>query len=457
MTFQELRQKHPKFIYQGFELFNEGEDLKVRFNFLTVPEIEFKPEIIFHSVPQERLAGLNKNVLHNLIFNLGMIEMFSYWKTACSPEIIIEAGFLDNNQIIFWQELLIKGMGEFYFTNRINFLEPNLFKLIVSSDENYLKFEGDLPDNNLVLIGGGKDSAVTLEIMGRSGEDFNCLLLSPTKASREMAQAGGCSSPIIISRTIYPKLLELNKEGYLNGHTPFSTYLAFLSVISAVLYGYKNILVSNEASSNEGNIEYLGQQINHQISKSYHFEKMFEEYGKKYLAGKALYFSFLRPLFELQIAKIFAKMPQYHPLFRSCNKGSKTGIWCLDCPKCLFTALILYPFIGNKIIEIFGRNILDEDKFMEMGKSLIGVGGNLKPFDCVGTHQESKTAVYLGIKKAQALKISVPKVLQILRKLISEDDLQMGINAENVLKNWNGENGLPKKYEDLLRKELNED
>lgn len=456
MTFQELRQKHPKFIYQGFELSQEGEDLKVRFNFLTIPEIEFKPEIIFHSVPKEKLARLDKNVLHNLIFNLGMMEMFSYWKATCSPEIIIEAGYLDDDQLKWWQNLLREGLGEFYFTNRINFLEPDLVKMTVSSGEKYSRFEGDLPDNNLVLVGGGKDSAVTLEIIAKSGEDFNCLLLSPTKASGKMAQVGGCSSPIIISRTIYPKLLELNKEGYLNGHTPFSTYLAFLSVASAVIYGYKTILVSNEASSNEGNIEYLGKQVNHQISKSYHFEKMFEEYSKKYLAGKALYFSFLRPLFELQIAKIFAKMPQYHQLFRSCNKGSKTGIWCLDCPKCLFAALVLYPFIDNKIIEIFGRNILDEDKFMEMGKSLIGVGGNLKPFDCVGTHQESKAAVYLGVKKAQSLKTVIPKVLQVLRKLISENDQQMEINAENVLKNWNEENNLPKKYEDLLRKELNE-
>lgn len=64
---------------------------------------------------------------------------------------------------------------------------------------------------------------------------------------------------------------------------------------------------------------WFGEKINHQYSKSYEFEMDFEDYSKKYLKGNVKYFSFLRPLNELQIAKIFSKHKKYHKIFKSCN------------------------------------------------------------------------------------------------------------------------------------------
>lgn len=451
MTFEQAREKHQKFFYHGFEIGKNGQDLQVRFDFRISPGIKFHPEIIYHNIDWERFDNLDQQVIKNLFFNLGMIELFSYWKACCCPEIIIEAGYLDEEQLEWWYNLLVEGMGEFYYTNQINFLDPNLVRLIVQSDEKFLRYDGDLPDRDLILVGGGKDSAVTLDIIAKSGRDFNSLLLAPTQAARNIVQVGNCPNPIVISRTIDPKLLGLNREGYLNGHTPFSTYLAFQSVIVAILYGYKFIIVSNEASSNEGNVQYLGKSINHQISKSYQFEQSFSKYSWKYLTDCVCYFSFLRPLNELQIAQLFSRMPKYHQVFRSCNKGSKTGVWCLDCPKCLFVALVFYPFLGEKITKIFGKNILDEEKFVEMGKSLIGAQGSLKPFDCVGTHDEVKAAVYLGIKKAGQ---KVPLVLQKLTQAISQTDQEMETLAGQILTSWNQENNLPPLYEQLLKQEL---
>ena len=67
--------------------------------------------------------------LDNLIFHLGMAEIPTYWKTTCSPEIIIKAGGLEKSQITWWHNLLIKGMGEFFFKNKINFLKPDFVKI----------------------------------------------------------------------------------------------------------------------------------------------------------------------------------------------------------------------------------------------------------------------------------------------------------------------------------------
>ena len=67
------------------------------------------------------------------------------------------------------------------------------------------------------------------------------------------------------------------------------------------------------------NLMLNGEKVNHQYSKSFEFECDFENYANKYLRANVKYFSFLRPLNELQIAKIFARQEKYHNVFKSCN------------------------------------------------------------------------------------------------------------------------------------------
>lgn len=411
MTFDEFRAKHKQFIYEGFEVSKENENLKITFNFTITPDIKFKPEIVFPNTKWNPK-------LSNLVFNLGLVEMISYWKATCSPKIIIKAGNLAEEQIAWWKDLIIKGLGEFFYKNKIDFIIPD----IVTEGKKYKTIiDEKLKKRNLVLVGGGKDSAVTLERLKNSTP----LLLNPTNAAKKIAG----NNAIIIKRKIDPKLLELNRLGYLNGHTPFSAYLAFLSTLAACLYNYKNIVVSNEASSNEGNVEYLGQTINHQYSKSFEFEEKFRKYSKKYLSTESYYYSFLRGFNELEIARQFSKLEKYHKLFRSCNKrslpanagrGSKQGIWCGQCSKCLFTYLILYPFIGEKLPEIFGKNLLEDISLAPIMEELLQMSGKFKPFECVGTKEEIEYAMLLGILK------KAPKLLQKYKNQISILILGMG-------------------------------
>ena len=61
--------------------------------------------------------------------------------------------------------------------------------------------------------------------------------------------------------------MELNKRGFLNGHTPFSAMVAFTSFLTAYLNDKRYIVLSNESSANESNV--MGTKINHQYSKTY--------------------------------------------------------------------------------------------------------------------------------------------------------------------------------------------
>ena len=97
----------------------------------------------------------------------------------------------------------------------------------------------------------------------------------------------------------------------------------------------------------------------------------------------------------------FARLPQYHTAFTSCNrvfqleKAKRTETWCCDCDKCRFVFLILAPFLGpEKMRSIFGTDMLNDEQQYPGFALLTGTGGD-KPFECVGELEESLAAVRL--------------------------------------------------------------
>ena len=191
------------------------------------------------------------------------------------------------------------------------------------------------------------------------------------------AEAAGYTGEYLINpiRTLDSRMLELNKQGYLNGHTPFSAMAAFASVITSIVYEKEYICLSNEASANESTIK--GSKVNHQYSKTFEFEEDFKFYMDHYITDKIHYFSLLRPLSELQITYIFSSLKAYHSVFRSCNVGSKDEKWCGKCAKCLFVAIMLSAFISDEEIEhIFGKDILNDPELESLFEQLTGISVN---------------------------------------------------------------------------------
>jgi len=404
--FKILREKYPKFIYRNYEYEMRERDLKISFFFEVPPDIKFEPKIIIKNVKNVSRTVLD--TLENLVFHLGLAEIPSYWKATCSPEIVIESGFLNKEQLRWWKDLIIKGMGQFFYENKIDWRKKNFLQIKPTVVNNYVMAQLLTPEEKyLVPMGGGKDSIVTLEKLKEQKKEVTCFMVNPTKAAWGVYRTFlGQKKPIIVERKIDPKLLELNKKGYLNGHTPFTALLSFLAVFCAVLFDYRNVVFSCEKSADEGNLRYLGRVINHQWSKSSEFEKKFKNYCKKYLVKNINYFSFLRKYTELEIAKMFSQYPKYFSVFSSCNRVAKKmqKRWCGECPKCLFTYLILCPFLKEKeLLKIFGKNLLTEKKLLPLLKGLLGERGH-KPFECVGTYSESKKAFKLCLKNLKIKK-----------------------------------------------------
>src|SRR5260370_37083242 len=273
---EELRRKHPRFIYESFALERAADCLRVSFRFRLEPDIVFTPDLVIESIGRSAIDSLPPAALERFAFHLGLIEMMSYWKAAAPREVAIEAGALNEWQIRWWKELWLRGMGEFFYVNQIDFRSPDYLKISARSpaagEAGQFRDGHRLARRSLVMVSGGKDSALALHELSAAGEEFNCLLLNPPPSAMEVAAIAGCTDPIIVRRTLDPRLLELNRVGYLNGHTPFSALLAILGLPCAALCEYDRVVVSNERSSDEGNVHFLGAEINHQYSKTLAFE-----------------------------------------------------------------------------------------------------------------------------------------------------------------------------------------
>lgn len=442
-----LRQKHPRFYYHSYSVTHTDKSLIFGFDLEIEPHIHFSPKVIIENVDCQKINIIGQEVLNNIAFHLGLMEIPSYWKAACSPEIVIRAGTLDEFQILWWQDLLYKGLGEFFYKNNIDFTVSNFVNYKINGDpcSRIAPYKGRLNNKRLLLpIGGGKDSAVSRELLKKANKEIVCWLLNPTSSILEHIKANQDERPITVVRNIDKTLLKMNENGYLNGHTPFSAYLAFASAACAILFGHRDIALSNERSSNEGNVSFKGIEINHQYSKSFDFEKRFRDYSIRYLADEINYFSLLRPLYELQIARLFSGFTHLFPFFSSCNKKQEGNRWCHKCPKCLFVFTILYPFVEDNTLttEIFSKNLFNDNGLIQTAFDLLGIG-ETKPFECVGSREETTVAFYLCIKKLKNSKKSLPVVLQSVDDKVFVKEKEMENRAHTIINAWNDQHAMP--------------
>lgn len=443
-SFLKLREQYPNFYYHSFDYKYHNDSFEVSFHFSLNKQYHFKPKHRIQRPKSINWANLTKESLDAFVFHLGMIELVSYWKAACSPKIIIEVFSLTSPQIQWWKKLYYQGLGEFFYLNNIE-TNATEFVQIESTSQKTAAFSNNTITNDFIMvpIGGGKDSVVSIEILKDLEKTIIPMVINPRGASINSIEKAGFTleDSIICQRSIDPQLLKLNDLGFLNGHTPFSAMLAFLSILSAQLLGIKHIALSNESSANESSV--AGSHVNHQYSKSFEFEDDFRHYYQTYLHKEIEYFSFLRPLSELQIACLFSQFHQHHFSFRSCNVGSKEDIWCGNCPKCLFTYILLSPFIAQeKMHKIFGKALLDDPSLAHTLEELRGKTA-AKPFECVGTVSE----VELSLRNAQK-----DYYKEILMKDIKSES-HLG-KIEDALKEWNSEHYLSEEFEQLLQKAL---
>lgn len=327
---------------------------------------------------------------------LHLIAGVSYYKAAVPEEIRIDSYAIDADTAALMELIYVNGLGEFAYRNGLNL--HGKIRFPVAQARNASAPELGLRQHALVAIGGGKDSLVSIEALRALGIEQTVTWIGGSQLIRACAERTGLPT-LNLGRTLAPQLFDYNREGAWNGHIPVTVLNSAIMVFAAVLLGVDQVVFSNERSASYGSIIEGTGEVNHQWSKGWACEQAFGEYVQREIAADLHYYSLLRPLSELAVARQFARTDRYDAHFSSCNRNfhilgeRPASRWCGVCPKCHFVFLALAPFMPKpRLMGIFGRNLLD-DTAQTGGYDALLEFQDHKPFECVGEGRESRAAM----------------------------------------------------------------
>lgn len=380
------RSLHGREARLGYRLEGDGESLDFEERF-TLPG-DVPREVAARGDVQRALRGLH------------LMAGVSYWKATLAPTLVLDGDALSADDAAYFTEAWSEGLGEFFCRNALDLARRPRFPAGAAT-VHHEPVALTRSDDAYVLLGGGKDSAVSVEAL--RGAKLVCATLS-VGSSEWIARAAKASRlpHLVIGRRVDPVLASLNALGALNGHVPISAILAHATLLHATVSGIGSVVASNERSASFGNVTYQGVEVNHQWSKGLRFERRLGAWCDRNLPCGARWFSLLRPMSELHIAERFASHPRWFDHVTSCNANFRLDgraavmRWCGRCPKCVFVYAITTPFLDDDSARrLFGRSFLRDADNIPMAAALCGVEGD-KPFECVGTPDEARAALHLA-------------------------------------------------------------
>lgn len=357
--------------------------------------------------------------IDGLLSLLHLVAGVSYYKAALPPGVSCESGVPGPATAALLDALYSEGLGELAYVNALPALPRPTFPRSAApvgerapadgrtdaaapaaageGGEGAERAPSRAPRRVLVPVGGGKDSAVAIEVVRRSGLETVLFSIGDAPPIARTAEAAGLPR-LVARRELDPLLFELNAAGAINGHVPVTAIVTCVAMLTAAIHGLDTVAMANERSASAGNVRFDGVEVNHQFSKSLRAERLLAAAVDE-LGAPARALSVLRPASELAIARAFAALPSYHAAFTSCNAifridpALRASSWCRDCPKCRFVFLAMAPFTDPEhLAAIFGADLLADEGQFE-GFALLAASGGHKPFECVGEEQESLAAI----------------------------------------------------------------
>lgn len=341
------------------------------------------------------LDGERAHAVERALRLLHLIAGVSYYKAAVPETIAIDSYAIDAETAALLELIYVNGLGEFAYRNGLNL--HGKIRFPVRGGEGRAPALG-LREHALVAIGGGKDSLVSIEALRALGVEQTVTWIGGSQLIAACAARTGLPT-LNLGRALAPQLFELNRQGAYNGHIPVTVVNSAIMVLAALLHGVDQVVFSNERSASYGSLIEGTGEVNHQWSKGWACEQAFGEHVQRHVAADLHYYSLLRPLSELAVARQFARSDRYDAHFSSCNRNfhilgeRPASRWCGVCPKCHFVFLALAPFMTKpRLVGIFGRNLLDDPGQTEGYDALLEYR-NHKPFECVGEGRESRAAM----------------------------------------------------------------
>lgn len=337
-----------------------------------------------------RFNNFDKTALEPTLCAIALAFSAFFFKLADFKSICAGSFALDKCSAAFFSHSIQSGMGEFRYIQGLN--PKKAIEVASLNSREPAPRKSSTKDHLIMLNGGGKDTIVAGELLKLCGQDFTWVTIRPNRSRRSVVELSGNPSSIEVGYHV-DEAVNTDKV-YPWGHIPHTSIILSLGLLIAQLIDARYVCAGNEQSANFGNIDFKGFELNHQYTKSFEYEKGFHDYVSRCVTPDIKVFSILRPFHDIQLGMMFSQMTKYHASFLSCNTGVGRDEWCGACPKCAFTALALYPFIGSEGCKlIFGRDVLHSHIIRQHIVDL--TTAKIKPWECVGTQEESKLALKL--------------------------------------------------------------
>lgn len=357
---------------------------------------------------------------------------------------------LSRHVIGFFEESLVLTIAEQRYRDGRDPTKPVKIICEIDGSDFPLLSNTNFKEKILILNGGGKDTVVAVEICKTLGIDMALFSVNLENGKSLGASQGNIAKFSEIEEhhnmeIYYGEELYENHKYSMEG-LPYLMSFSFLGILPAIIHGYSYIVSGNEFSSNFGNVKFKGMDINHQYNKSYEYERLLNNLIKEHISKDLNVFSILRPFHDVQLAKLFSKHVQYFNNIVSCNIDPIN--WCKKCPKCAFTYIACLAFIDkDNIKSIFDSNYLEDPvirrEIMELTTK------KLKPWDCVGTQEESQLALRIILEKYPDMEFDNWPMRKDLEFCCRNIDLEKELSK--YLDSYNNENLIPDNIEKQIK------
>jgi hypothetical protein len=441
------------FCYLDFSIQPDGKTVRFAYEIVRANESHLLTEtLVFPDVlPDSPAIRRGLRALH---IALGV----SYYKIFLPPTI--EQPYqMDAEEAAFWNDVFRNGLGEFLYVNKLS--KDKVAQFEAQEGQEFAASEAlGLSETAILGIGGGKDSIVAGELLKKLDVGLGGFVMATGEQlgqSKSVADVMGISLDAV-GRTLAPELMNLQMQpGAYKGHVPISLIFGLVGVVMALTQGASMVVVANEASSSTPTTEWEGEAVNHQWSKSFGFEKSLQAYVKQHIAGDITYFSAIRPLTSVGVAKKFAALPQYFEVFTSDNfvfridpSKRPSGRWSLESPKSLSSYILLAPWLSEKdMTRTFTIDLMNEETLEPLFKELTGLEGH-PPLDCVGTVEELVLSLNLAFKQGKFVNTYLMGVAETAG-LIQDKDWESELNAALALQ---PDSVFPAEFADKIQTEL---
>lgn len=403
----------PDAVFRFLSYYFDRSTYTATFVYQGIDNIIFTEKIFFAPKPGTNTSSFNllddpglTQLLDQAMFLAFILIGTSYYKAHPTKNIRLDRP-LDDFQARFFSTVFQEGLSQYAFENRLTRDKLATFKPTPGfQNKPAVEYRGQ---GVLALQSGGKDSLLVAELLNEHNINFVPWYISSSSDR---------SHPNVIDHlddgfnhqkasVVYRQIdhLHLQQTGGLNGHVPVTFIVESLALIQAILNNQNVILTSIGREGEEPHAMIGDLPVNHQWSKTWQAEQLMTEYIKRYLSPDLHLGSPIRHLSELRIADLFVQKcwQKYGYSFSSCNEANykqnnqnSTLKWCGHCAKCANSYLLFCPFIPPQFLQsLFGdKDLFLDQNLTQIFKGLLGVGGEMKPFECVGSVEELRSAYH---------------------------------------------------------------